>query len=220
MSRGFIRVTPRIAEYILARSLREPPALRRLRAETAKLPMGMMQISPVQGQLMALLTRLTGARRGLEIGTFTGYSALCVALAMPADGRLVCCDRNAEWTAIALRHWKRAGVAGKIELRLGPALDTLDALLAGGGAGSFDIAFIDADKTNYDGYYERALALLRPNGLLLIDNVLWSGAVADRRRRDPDTAALRALNRKIHRDRRVDCSLLPVGDGLTLVRKR
>ncbi len=220
MSRGFIQVTPQLAEYIRAHSLREPPALRRLREETAKIPMAGMQISPVQGQFMQLLVRLTGATRYLEVGTFTGYSSLCVALAMPPEGRLVCCDTSAEWTAIAKRHWRRAGVADKVELRLAPAAETLDALLAAGFAGTFDLAFIDADKTGYDVYYERALSLLRRNGLVLIDNVLWSGSVANPRKNDADTAALKALNRKIHRDPRVDLSLLPVGDGLTLARKR
>ncbi len=220
MSRGFIQVTPQLAEYIRAHSLREPPALRRLREETAKIPMAGMQISPVQGQFMQLLVRLTGATRYLEVGTFTGYSSLCVALAMPPEGRLVCCDTSAEWTAIAKRHWRRAGVADKVELRLAPAAETLDALLAAGFAGTFDLAFIDADKTGYDVYYERALSLLRRNGLVLIDNVLWSGSVANPRKNDGDTAALKALNRKIHRDPRVDLSLLPVGDGLTLARKR
>jgi len=220
MSRGFIDVTPALAEYIHAHSLREPELLARLRAETAKLPMGGMQISPVQGQLMALLTRLTGARRCLEVGTFTGYSALCVALALPGDGRIVCCDVSEEWTAMARRYWREAGVDSKIELRIAPALDTLDALRKAGGDGSFDLAFIDADKKNYDGYYERVLALLRSNGAMLIDNVLWSGAVADPGKNDPDTAALKALNAKIHADQRVDLSMLPVGDGLTLVRKR
>jgi caffeoyl-CoA O-methyltransferase len=220
MSRGFIDVTPVLAEYIHAHSLREPELLARLRAETAKLPMGGMQISPVQGQLMALLTRLTRARRCVEVGTFTGYSALCVALALPEDGRIVCCDVNEEWTAIARRYWREAGVAAKIELRLAPALDTLDQLRKAGGEGSFDLAFIDADKKNYDGYYERVLALLRRNGAMLIDNVLWGGSVTDPGKNDPDTAALKALNAKIHADQRVDLSMLPVGDGLTLVRKR
>ena len=220
MSRGFIDVTPALAEYIHAHSLREPELLARLRAETAKLPMAGMQISPVQGQLMALLTRLTGARRCLEVGTFTGYSALCVALALPGDGRIVCCDVSEEWTAMARRYWREAGVDSKIELRIAPALDTLDALRKAGGDGSFDLAFIDADKKNYDGYYERVLALLRSNGAMLIDNVLWGGSVADPKKNDADTAALKKLNAKIHADERVDLSMLPVGDGLTLVRKR
>jgi caffeoyl-CoA O-methyltransferase len=220
MSRGFIQITPALADYVLAHSLREPKPLQRLREETAKIPMGGMQISPAQGQFMQLLVRLTGATRYLEIGTFTGYSSLAVALAMPPEGRLVCCDTSEKWTAVARRYWKKAGVADKVELRLAPASETLDALLGAGGAGTFDLAFIDADKTNYDVYYERALALLRRNGLVLIDNVLWGGSVADRRKNDPDTAALKALNRKIHRDERVDLSLLPLGDGLTLARKR
>ena len=220
MSRSFIQITPALGEYIRSVTLREPPVLERLRAETAKLRGAGMQISPEHGQLMQLLVRLIGARRCLEVGTFTGYSALCVASALPADGHLVCCDVSEEWTAVGRRFWAEAGVAARIELRLAPALDTLDRLLAEGPAGRFDMAFIDADKTNYDGYYERALRLIRPNGLILIDNTLWSGAVADPAKTDADTAALKALNAKLHHDERIDLSLLPVGDGLTLCRKR
>jgi len=166
------------------------------------------------------LAWLIGARRCLEVGAFTGYSALVVALALPPDGRIISCDIDEKTTAIAKRYWAAAGVSDKIDLRLGPALGTLDRLLAEGAAGSFDFAFIDADKTNYDGYYERALTLLRQGGLIVIDNVLWSGAVADAKRRDADTAALRALNRKLHGDERIDLSLLPLADGITLARKR
>jgi predicted O-methyltransferase YrrM len=209
-----------VYDYLLAVSLREPPLLARLREETAALPRAMMQISPEQGQFMALLAELIGARRVLEVGTFTGYSALVVALALPADGRLLTCDVNEQTTAIARRYWDEAGVADKIDLRLGPAVETLDALLADGGAGSFDMAFVDADKTNYDAYYERALALLRQGGLMLVDNVLWGGAVAEPDHEDEDTDAIRALNAKIHGDERVSLSLLPVSDGITLVRKR
>ncbi len=208
-------------DYILSVSSREPAILKQLREETAATqPMARMQIGPDQGQLMALLVRLIGARRCLEVGTFTGYSALAVALALPAEGRLITCDVDETTTAIAQRYWQQAGVGARIELRLGPALGTLDGLLAATGESSFDFAFIDADKTNYDAYYERALRLLRPGGLVAIDNVLWNGAVADPRKNDADTAALRALNRKLHRDERIDLSLLPIGDGLTLARKR
>ncbi|HZB94187.1 MAG TPA: class I SAM-dependent methyltransferase [Stellaceae bacterium] len=220
MPKRHIELTDTLQDYILEHSLREPPLLRRLREETARLPMAGMQIAPDQGQFMALLARLTGARRCLEIGTFTGYSALAVALALPEDGRILACDVNPDTTAIARRYWAEAGVAGKIELRLAPALETLDALLTERQEGRFDFAFIDADKENYDGYYERVLRLLRPGGLILLDNVLWSGRVADRRRKDAETAALRALNAKLHRDERIDLSLLPLADGITLARKR
>lgn len=220
MSAYMITATKRIQDYIAETSLREPPLLARLREETQNLPAGGMQISPVQGQLMALLVETIGAKRCLEIGTFTGYSSLIVALALPPDGRLIACDVSDTWTAIARRYWAEAGIAGKIELRLAPALETLDRLLADGQAGTFDFAFIDADKPNYDGYYERALKLLRPGGLIAIDNVLWGGYAADPTKRDRDTRAIKALNRKLHDDARVSLSLLPVGDGLTLACKR
>jgi predicted O-methyltransferase YrrM len=220
MRRNSITLTEELSDYIAGVSLREPDVLRRLRAETARVPMAGMQIAPDQGQFMALLARLTGARRCLEVGAFTGYSALVVALALPPDGRIISCDIDEKTTAIAKRYWAEAGVADKIDLRLEPALGTLDRLLAEGAAGSFDFAFIDADKTNYDGYYERALTLLRQGGLIVIDNVLWSGAVADAKQRDVDTTALRALNRKLHGDERIDLSLLPLADGITLARKR
>ena len=220
MSNRTIDLTDRLYDYLLKVSLRESPLLAELRAETAKLPMAGMQISPEQGQFMALLAELIGARRALEVGTFTGYSSLVVALAMPADGKLVACDVSEEFTAIARRYWARAGVAAKIDLRLAPALDTLGKLLADGGAGTFDLAFIDADKKEYDGYYEAVLKLLRPGGLLLVDNVLWDGAVADPKKRDSDTLAIRALNKKLHDDKRISLSLIPIGDGLTLARKR
>jgi predicted O-methyltransferase YrrM len=213
-------LTDALYEYLLAVSLRELPVLARLREETAALPRAMMQISPEQGQFMALLAELLDARRVIEVGTFTGYSALVVALALPADGQLITCDVNADTTAIAQRYWAEAGVADKIDLRLGPAVNTLDALLADGGAGTFDIAFVDADKSNYDAYYERGLALLRQGGLMLVDNVLWGGAVADPEHEDEDTNAIRALNAKLHGDERVSLSLLPVSDGISLVRKR
>jgi len=220
VSRRTLALTDRVYDYLLEVSLREPPAFRRLRAETAKLPAAGMQISPEVGQFMALLVELLGAKRALEIGTFTGYSALWVASALPRGGRLVACDISKEYADIARRHWRRAKVAAKIDLRVGPALDTLDRLLADGEAGSFDFAFIDADKENYDGYYERSLALLRPGGIIALDNVLWGGSVADPNRNSPETRALRRVARKIHRDSRVTVSLLPIGDGLLLARKR
>jgi caffeoyl-CoA O-methyltransferase len=220
MSSRTIPMTDRLYDYLLKVSLREPPLLAALRAETAKLPMAGMQISPEQGQFMALLAELIGARRAIEVGTFTGYSALCVAQALPHDGKLIACDISEEFTSVARRYWAKSDIADRIELRLAPALDTLKSLLAGGGAGSFDFAFIDADKTQYDAYYEAILKLLRPGGLITIDNVLWSGAVADGRKRDADTVALRALNEKLKTDKRITLSMLPIGDGLTLARKR
>lgn len=208
-------------QYLSAVSLREPELLRRLREETAILPKAGMQIAPDQGQFMALLAKLAGAVKALEIGVFTGYSSLSLALTLPAHGRITAFDISAEWTAMARRYWALAGVADKVDLRLGPAIDGLDALLASGQAEeTYDLAFIDADKGNYEGYYERALRLLRPGGLLLIDNTLWGGRVADAAADDENTAAIRALNLKIHADPRVDVSLLPVADGLTLALKR
>ena len=197
----------------------ETPLQRRLREETAKLPMGMMQIGADQGALLALLIRLVGAKRALEIGTFTGYSALAVATALPADGRLVCCDISDEWTRIARRYWDEAGVAGRIDLRLAPAADTLRDLLRDPGPGSFDFAFIDADKTGYDGYYEACLMLLRSGGLMAFDNTLWSGKVADPAQNDADTTALRALNLRVRDDPRVTSCLVSVGDGVLLALK-
>lgn len=221
-----INITDEITDYLLSVSLREDPVLRELREETVALGgSARMQISPHQGQFMRLLAGLMGVRRGIEVGTFTGYSALCTAQALPEDGRLVCCDISDEWTGIAQRYWERAGVAQKIELRLGPAGDTLDALLKEDGAGAYDWLFLDADKTGYDGYYEQGLTLLRPGGLILVDNVLWNGAVlrpADQldANKDADTLALQAFNEKLHGDDRVEIALLPLGDGLTLARKR
>jgi caffeoyl-CoA O-methyltransferase len=200
--------------------VREPEVLARLREETSKNPHAGMQIGPEQGQLMALLAKLIDAKRCIEIGVFTGYSALVVALALPDDGKIVACDVNEEWTSIGKRYWKEAGVDRKIDLRLQPALRTLDSLIAAGEAGTFDYAFIDADKPNYDAYYERVLQLLRAGGLILFDNVLWSGRVADPGANDVETLAFRNLNAKLHRDERVDVSLLGIGDGVTLVRKR
>ena len=220
MSNRTLSMTDALYDYLLAVSSREPEILRRLREETARLPNAGMQIGPEQGQFMGLLIQLMGARRTLEVGVFTGYSSLAVALALPPDGRIVACDVSEEWTAIARRHWAEAGVAGKIELRLGPAVATLDALLADGQADGFDFAFIDADKENYDNYYERALRLVRPGGLIAIDNVLWSGRVADPEAQGESLAAIRALNAKLHRDERVALSLVPIGDGLTLALRR
>ncbi|MGH7012936.1 MAG: class I SAM-dependent methyltransferase [Stellaceae bacterium] len=220
MTIRLLEITPKLYDYMLSVSSRETKLMARLREETAKMPGAGMQIPPMQGQFLAFLVTLIGARRGLEIGTFTGYSALWVASALPEDGKLVCCDVNEKTTAVAKRYWKEAGVDRKIELRLAPALDTLKALLASGGADTFDYVFIDADKENYDAYYERSLELVRTSGLIVFDNMLWGGAVADGRKRDLDTLALKALNAKLHGDRRIDLSLLYIGDGVTLARKR
>ena len=205
--------------YVLAHSLREHPQQTALREATKAHPHAGMQIGPEQGQFMALLVRLIGARRTLEIGVFTGYSALSVALALPDDGHVLACDVSDEYTRIGKPYWEAAGVAHKIHLTLAPARATLDARLANGEANAFDFAFIDADKTAYDDYYERCLMLVRPGGLIAIDNVLWGGSVAEPAT-TADTAALQALNDKLHRDERIDLSLLPIGDGLTLARKR
>ncbi|HYD96651.1 MAG TPA: class I SAM-dependent methyltransferase [Noviherbaspirillum sp.] len=205
--------------YLLDASLREHPVLAQLRNANQGHPLARMQIAPEQGQFMQLLVKLLAARRAIEIGTFTGYSALAVALALPEDGRLIACDISREYTDIGRAHWEKAGVAHKIDLRLAPAIDTLDALIGEGQAGSFDFAFIDADKTGYDAYYERCLTLLRAGGLVVVDNVLWSGRVAQPAA-DDDTAALQDFNRKLRADGRIDLSLLPLGDGLTLARKR
>ena len=219
MSSRSIGLSDALRAYLLEVSVREPEALRRLREETASRDEAGMQISPEQGQLMRMLVHLIGARRAIEIGVYTGYSALVVALALPEDGELVACDVNEEWTAVARRYWALAGVDSKIRLRLAPAGDTLDALLARGRAGEFDLAFIDADKERYDRYFEGCLALLRPGGLMLIDNVLWGGSVIDPEDRSEDTRAIRALNAKLGDDPRVETCMLPVGDGLTLARK-
>jgi predicted O-methyltransferase YrrM len=220
MSNRTIAVDDRLHRFLLAHSVRETPLMAELREATAGHEWARMQIGPEQGQFMALLVELLGARRIIEIGTFTGYSALCMAQAMPADGRLICCDVSEEWTAIGIPFWERAGVRERIDLRVAPALETLDALIESGAAGSFDIAFVDADKTNYANYYERCLQLLRPGGLLMFDNTLWDGRVADPAEQEPDTLALRALNDLLHDDQRVSLSLVPIGDGLTLARKR
>ena len=209
-----------LADYIQSISLREADILKQLREETAKLSMARMQISPEQGQLMALLVQLMGAKKTLEIGVFTGYSALAVALALPDDGKVIACDISEEYTAIAKDFWERAGVSEKIDLRIAPALETLDQLISEGETGSFDLAFIDADKRNYENYYERALTLLRPGGLILIDNVLWSGKVIDPTITDKQTQAIREFNQKLHQDSRISLSLIAIADGLTLALKR
>jgi len=220
MAGRLLPLTDALQDYVLAHTAREHPVLAELREATAGMKHATMQIGPDQGAFMALLAKLVGARRAIEVGVFTGYSALSVALVLPEDGRLVACDVSEEWTAMARRYWEKAGVARKIELRLAPALQTLDALLAEGAAGTFDFAFIDADKSNYDGYYERVLKLLRPGGVVALDNMLWSGAVADPKVTDADTSALRALNAKIHADSRVDMALATIGDGVMLAVKR
>lgn len=220
MSRHTITLTDPIYDYLLEVSLREPPLFARLRQETADLPEAGMQLAPEQGQFLSLLVELIGARRAVEVGSFTGYSGLCIARALPADGKLTACDLSEDYAAIARRYWAEAGLAERIELRLGPALETLDRMLADGAGGEIDFVFIDADKENYPNYYERALALLRPGGLVAVDNVLWGGSVADPAKTDKDTTAIRALNAKMTDDERVSLSLVPIGDGLMLARKR
>ncbi|NJP11963.1 MAG: methyltransferase domain-containing protein [Leptolyngbyaceae cyanobacterium RU_5_1] len=207
-------------DYLKSVSLREPDVLAQLRQETAQHLMSVMQIAPEQGQFMALLVQLMGAKKTLEVGVFTGYSALAVALALPSDGKVTACDVSDEYTAIARRYWQQAGVADKIDLHIAPALETLDRLLANGQENTFDFAFIDADKSNYDNYYERALQLVRPGGLIAIDNVLWSGDVANPQIQDTRTHAIRALNQKLHHDQRVVLSMVAIADGLTLALKR
>jgi predicted O-methyltransferase YrrM len=214
------RIEQRLDDYILKTGMRDHPAQKALRAATAKMPRGGMQIGAPQGALMALLVELLGAKNCIEIGTFTGYSALSVALALPPGGRLVACDVSEEYTEVGRKYWAQAGVADKIDLRIGPALGTLEALLAAGEAGRFDFAFIDADKTNYDAYYEACLKLLRRGGLIAVDNVLWGGSVADPARKDADTLAIKRLNAKIRKDERVSMCLVPISDGVTLALKR
>jgi caffeoyl-CoA O-methyltransferase len=220
MSTTTITMTEALSRYLLQTTLREPEVLAKLRQETAALPNGGMQIAPEQGQLLALLVELCGARRTLEVGVFTGYSSTVVALALPESGRVVACDVSREWTDIARRYWREANVESKIELHLQPAELTLNALLAGGQAGTFDFAFIDADKAGYDAYYEKCLALLRSGGLLALDNMLWHGAVADERDQSENTLTIRRLNAKVAADSRVSACLVPIGDGLYLARKR
>jgi predicted O-methyltransferase YrrM len=220
MSDSTINLTPKLYDYLKKVSLREPEVLVKLREQTRKMSTALMQISPEQGQFMRLLMQLTGAKKTLDIGVFTGYSALSVAMALPADGKVIGCDINGEWTGIAKRFWELAGVAHKIDLRLAPAVETLQGLVDAGEGETFDFAFIDADKVNYMNYYELALKLVRSGGLIAIDNVLWDGHVADSNVNDENTLIIRELNEKVFKDERVDLSLLPLGDGLTLARKK
>ena len=220
MANKTIGISDELAAYVVEVGTREPEILARLREETAALPQHGMQIAPEQGAFLALLVELLGARRCIEVGTFTGYSSTAVALALPEDGRLVCCDVSEDWTSLAKKYWDEAGVAGKIDLRIAPAAETLDRLLADGEADTYDFAFIDADKAGYDAYYERALRLVRPGGLIALDNTLWGGEVLDRDTDDKDTRALRALNAKLADDERVTLCLLPLADGVTLARRR
>ncbi|HEX9449793.1 MAG TPA: class I SAM-dependent methyltransferase [Burkholderiales bacterium] len=219
MSNKTLSLTNALYAYLVEHSVREPEILQRLRAETAKDSMSMMQIGPEQGQFMQLLVRLMGAKNCLEVGVFTGYSSLAVALVLPADGHIVACDVSEKWTAIARKYWAEAGVADRIDLRIAPALATLDGLIASGKSGSFDFAFIDADKTNYLGYYERALTLVRRGGLIAVDNTLWGGQVIDKKAKSDDTQAIRQFNDRLRDDLRIHLSLLPIGDGLTLALK-
>jgi len=219
MSRIHTPITDELAEYIRRVTLREPEALRRLRAETEDHPHASMQTSPEQGQFLHLMARVAAARKTLEVGVFMGYSSTWVAMALPLGGKVIACDRSEEFTARARRTWREAGVEDRVELQLAPALETLDGLIAAGQAGSFDLAFIDADKGNYANYYERALVLIRPGGLIVVDNVLWDGSVIDPADRDPDTEAIRAFNLKLHADQRVALSMATMGDGLTLACK-
>jgi caffeoyl-CoA O-methyltransferase len=220
VSNRTLQLDDRTYEYLLAHSLREHPQLAALRAETASHPRVNMQIAPEQGQFMQMLVRLMGARRAIEVGVFTGYSSLAVMLAMPEDARLLALDVSEEYTAVARRHWQAAGVSDRVELVIAQARDILDARLAAGEAATYDFAFIDADKTSYLEYYERLLQLVRPGGLIVVDNTLWSGEVANPDNREADTRALREFNDALHADARIDLALLPVGDGLTLARRR
>jgi predicted O-methyltransferase YrrM len=220
MSQGSIGLEDELNAYLVSVGVREPEVLSRLRNETATMPEARMQIAAEEGALLALLVQLSGARRVLEVGTFTGYSSTVMALALPAGGRIVCCDVSAEFTDVARRYWSEAGIADRVELRLGAAIDTLDDLLGAGGAGTFDLAFIDADKANYAGYLERALRLVRRGGLIAIDNVLWGGRVIDLAVDDEDTRAIRALNAALATDDRVDIAMVPIADGVTLLRVR
>lgn len=218
MGRSFL--PEKIDAYVNSLVAAETDAQKRLRDETGKLPMAGMQIAADQGAFLTLIVGAIGAKNAIEIGTFTGYSAISIARGLPSNGKLICCDVSEEWTSVARRYWKEAGVDKRIELKLAPALETLESLIGKGKEGTFDFAFIDADKTGYDAYYEACLKLLRPNGLIAIDNVLWSGAVIDDKANDADTVALRALNIKISTDARVDAALLTIGDGVTLIRKK
>ena len=220
MTRRTMSLTDELYDYILSVSLREPDVLRRLREEMARHDRADLQIAPEQGQFMAMLVKLMGAKRTLEVGVFTGYSALWVALALPEEGQIIACDINEEWTAIAQAYWEEAGVAHKVDLRLAPAAETLKHLIEHGERGQFDFAFIDADKAGYGTYYEYCLELIRPGGLIALDNVLRHGRVVEEGAQDENTVTMRALNRELHTDERVDISLVPIADGLTLARKR
>jgi len=220
MANQTLNLTPELLAYLREHGLRESPVLAELRAATALLPEAVMQISPEQGQFMAFLLRLMGAKRVLEIGTFTGYSTLWLASALPEDGQVITCDCNREWTDMARQYWERAGLAHRITLHLGDARETLKTLQDAGKSDTYDFAFIDADKVNYDAYYEACLTLVRPGGLIAIDNTLWGGAVIDPDATDPDTEAIRRLNRKVRDDQRVEMVMVPIGDGVTLVRRR
>ena len=220
MSKGSIGLSDELNAYLISMGVREPEVLARLREETAVMPQANMQIAIEQGAFLSMLVKLLGARQVLEVGTFTGYSSTAMALALPPDGRIVCCDVSEEFTAVARRTWAAAGVEDRVDLRLAPALETLEQLLATDGPGSFDLAFIDADKTNYRGYVEAALLLVRAGGLIAIDNVLWSGRVIDPAETDQDTQAIRDLNTDLATDERVDIAMLPIADGLTLLRVR
>ncbi|MGC1307725.1 MAG: class I SAM-dependent methyltransferase [Phormidesmis sp.] len=220
MSNQTTGLDQRLQDYLLSATVREADVLAELRRETAAHPQARMQISPEQGQLMALLMQLMGAKKTLEIGVFTGYSALAVAMALPEDGRIIACDVSEEFTSLAKPSWEKAGIAHKIDLRIAPAIETLDALIAAGEQGTFDFAFIDADKRSYDDYYERSLQLIRPGGLIAIDNTLWYGRVADPSVQDNSTKSIRALNAKVRSDQRVTMSLIPIGDGLLLATKQ
>lgn len=220
MTKKTIGIEATLYDYLLSVSLREAEVLKQLRQETANLPNAIMQIAPEQGQFMSLLVQLIGAKKTLDIGVFTGYSSLAIALALPDDGRVVACDISEEYTSIARRYWQKAEVADKIDLKIAPALDTLDALIAKGQGNTFDFAFIDADKANYYNYYERSLQLIRPGGLIAVDNVLWSGQVADSSVQDNRTNKIREFNQKLYQDERINISLVPIADGLTLAVKK
>ena len=220
MSTGILNYTKALRDYLWDKGINEHPALKELRIETAGLPESMMQICPEQGALMGNLIRMISAKRTIEVGTFTGYSALAVALALPEDGQVIACDVSKVWTAIGKEKWEQAGVSHKIDLRLGPAVDTLDELIQQGQQDSFDFAFIDADKVNYTAYYEKCLQLIASGGVIAIDNVLWGGSVLDSKRNDEDTKAIRELNDFVALDERVNISMIPIGDGVTLVVKK
>jgi predicted O-methyltransferase YrrM len=219
LSNRTINLDDKLYEYLLKNSVKETAELAQLREVTMKNEMARMQIAPEQGQFMALMVELLGASHIIEVGTFTGYSALSMALALPDDGKIICCDISKEWTDIGVPYWEKAGVANKIDLRIGQAMRTLKDLIKNGAAGHFDMAFVDADKTNYANYFELCLALLRPGGLLMFDNTLWDGDVADDSVQDEDTVAIRQLNQQLLEDDRISMSLVPIGDGLTLCRK-